>query len=194
MTIVNPDFEPTLLARPSLLLIDYAINQGMLKVMSKMGVSTFQSYCGAQIFEAIGLNEDFIDRYFTGTPSAIGGIGLDEIATETVRRHTSAFSDQPLHAKGLDVGGDLAFRLRGEKHAWTPETVSTLQHAVRSGDYELFKKYTSIMDDQSRHIQTLRGLFELDHGDEPIPLDEVAQRRGSPHNVEGAVRIGPALA
>jgi len=151
----------------------HAINQGMLKVMSKMGISTFQSYCGAQIFDAIGLNDAFIDRYFTGTPSAIGGIGLDEIAIETVRRHTSAFSDQPLHAKELHVGGDLAFRLRGEKHAWTPETVSTLQHAVRSGDYELFKKYTSIMDDQSRHIQTLRGLFDLDHADEPIPLDEV---------------------
>jgi glutamate synthase (NADPH/NADH) large chain len=150
-----------------------AITTGMLKVMSKMGISTFQSYCGAQIFDAIGLNDEFIDRYFTGTPTAIGGIGLAGIATETARRHTSAFaSDKPAHTE-LDVGGDYAFRIKGEKHVWTPETVSTLQHAVRSGDFELFEKYTSIIDDQSRELKNLRGLFELDFLDEPIPLDEV---------------------
>ena len=150
-----------------------AITTGMLKVMSKMGISTFQSYCGAQIFDAIGLNDGFIDRYFTGTPTAIGGVGLTAIATETGRRHTSAFaSDKPGHTE-LDVGGDYAFRIKGEKHVWTPDTVATLQHAVRSGDFELFEKYTAIIDDQSRELKNLRGLFELDFLDEPIPLDEV---------------------
>ncbi|MEN8240216.1 MAG: glutamate synthase-related protein, partial [Actinomycetota bacterium] len=132
-----------------------------------------QSYCGAQIFDAIGLNDGFIDRYFTGTPSAIGGIGLTEIATETVRRHTSAFAiDKPGRTE-LDVGGDYAFRLKGEKHVWTPETISTLQHAVRSGDFEMFEKYAAIVDDQSRELKNLRGLFDLDFLDEPIPLDDV---------------------
>jgi len=150
-----------------------AITTGMLKVMSKMGISTFQSYCGAQIFDAVGLNDGFIDRYFTGTPSAISGIGLTEVATETLRRHTSAFGvDEPTRI-GLDVGGDYAFRIKGEKHVWTPETVATLQHAVRTGDFELFEKYTSIVDDQSRELKNLRGLFDLDFLDEPIPLDEV---------------------
>jgi glutamate synthase (NADPH/NADH) large chain len=150
-----------------------AVTTGMLKVMSKMGISTFQSYCGAQIFDAVGLNETIIDRYFSGTPSAIGGIGLAEIATETVRRHASAFAMEQPGRIELDVGGDYAFRIKGEKHVWTPETISTLQHAVRAGDFELFEKYTAIIDDQSRELKNLRGLFELDFLDEPIPLDEV---------------------
>ncbi len=150
-----------------------AINKGMLKVMSKMGISTFQSYCGAQIFDAIGLNTKFIDEYFTGTPSLIEGIGLDEIAAETARRHESAFGVKTYQRKELEVGGDYAFRLRGEEHVWTPETISTMQHAVRSGDYELFKKYTAAVDDQGTKLKNLRGLFELDLLPEPIPLDEV---------------------
>ena len=150
-----------------------AIKKGMLKVMSKMGISTFQSYCGAQIFDAIGLSSGFIDRYFTGTPSAIEGIGLDEIAAETVRRHEAAFGEKTYRTKELDVGGDYAFRLTGEEHVWTPETISTLQHAVRSGDYELFQKYTGIVNDQTHKLKNLRGLFELDTLDEPIPLDDV---------------------
>jgi glutamate synthase (NADPH/NADH) large chain len=150
-----------------------AIKKGMLKVMSKMGISTFQSYCGAQIFDAIGLNSEFIDAYFTGTPSAIEGIGLDEIAAETVRRHEAAFGKKTYRTNELDAGGDYAFRLTGEEHAWTPETISTLQHAVRSGDYELFQKYTATVNDQTRKLKNLRGLFELDVLDEPIPLDEV---------------------
>ncbi len=150
-----------------------AIKKGMLKVMSKMGISTFQSYCGAQIFDAVGLNSEFIDDYFTGTPSAIEGIGLDEIAAETVRRHEDAFGKKTYKTSELDVGGDYAFRLTGEEHVWTPETISTLQHAVRSGDYELFQKYTGIVNDQTRKLKNLRGLFELDLLDEPIPLDEV---------------------
>ena len=150
-----------------------AIKKGMLKVMSKMGISTFQSYCGAQIFDAVGLNSEFIDHYFTGTPSVIEGIGLDEIAAETVRRHEAAFGTQTYRTPELDVGGDFAFRLRGEEHVWNPETISTLQHAVRSADYELFKDYTSKVDDQSRKLKNLRGLFELDELPEPIPLAEV---------------------
>jgi glutamate synthase (NADPH/NADH) large chain len=150
-----------------------AVNKGILKVMSKMGISTFQSYCGAQIFDAIGLSDSFVEAYFTGTPSVIAGIGLEEVATETVRRHESAFGNQTFHSVALDVGGDYAFRLRGEEHVWTPETISTLQHAVRSDDYELFQKYTAIVDDQTRKLKNLRGLFELDMLDEPIPLEEV---------------------
>jgi glutamate synthase (NADPH/NADH) large chain len=150
-----------------------AIKKGMLKVMSKMGISTFQSYCGAQIFDAIGLDREFIDQYFTGTPSVIEGIGLEEIATETVRRHEDAYATKTFRTTELDVGGDYAFRLRGEEHMWTPETVSTMQHAVRSGDFGLFRKYTAVVNDQTRKLKNLRGLFELDLLDEPIPLDEV---------------------
>ena len=150
-----------------------AINNGMLKVMSKMGISTFQSYCGAQIFDAIGLNNNFIEAYFTGTPSVIAGIGLNEIATETVQRHDAAFGKKMLHTSELDVGGDYAFRIRGEEHVWTPETISLLQHAVRSDDYNLFRKYTAKVDDQTRKLKNLRGLFELDSLDQPIPLEEV---------------------
>jgi glutamate synthase (NADPH/NADH) large chain len=150
-----------------------AINKGMLKVMSKMGISTFQSYCGAQIFDAIGLNTAFIDSYFTGTPSVIEGIGLEEIAAETVRRHEDAFGAKAFTTTELDVGGDYAYRLRGEDHVWTPKTISTLQHAVRSGDYDLFQEYTAEVDSQVRNLKNLRGLFELDYLPEPIPLDEV---------------------
>ena len=150
-----------------------AIKKGMLKVMSKMGISTFQSYCGAQIFDAVGLNTGFIDDYFTGTPSVIEGIGLDEIAAETVRRHEAAFGTKTYTAQSLDVGGDYAYRVTGEEHVWNPETISTLQHAVRAGDYELFQKYTAMVDDQTRKLKNLRGLFTLDTLDEPIPLDEV---------------------
>ncbi|MDJ0925804.1 MAG: glutamate synthase large subunit [Acidimicrobiia bacterium] len=150
-----------------------AVKKGMLKVMSKMGISTFQSYCGAQIFDAIGLDSEFIAQYFTGTPSLIEGIGLDEIAGETVRRHEAAFGTKTYTTGQLDVGGDYAYRLRGEQHVWTPETISTLQHAVRAGDYALFKDYTRAVDDQSRSLKNLRGLFDLDVLDDPIPLDEV---------------------
>ncbi|MCP3998985.1 MAG: glutamate synthase large subunit, partial [bacterium] len=150
-----------------------AIKKGMLKVMSKMGISTFQSYCGAQIFDGVGLSSEFIESYFTGTPSLIEGVGLDEIAAESVRRHESAFGAKTYRTTELDVGGDLAFRLRGEEHIWTPETISTMQHAVRSGDYELFQEYTGMVNDQSRSLKNLRGLFELDLLPEPIPLEEV---------------------
>ncbi|MEA2000876.1 MAG: glutamate synthase large subunit [Actinomycetota bacterium] len=150
-----------------------AINKGMLKVMSKMGISTFQSYCGAQIFDAVGLSSEFIEWFFTGTPSVIEGVGLEEIAAETVRRHDAAVGAKTYSTAELDVGGDYAFRLRGEQHVWNPETISTLQHAVRSGDYELFENYTGLVNDQTRKLKNLRGLFHLDFLDEPIPLEEV---------------------
>ena len=150
-----------------------AISKGMLKVFSKMGISTFQSYCGAQIFDAIGLNADFIDRFFTKTSSKVGGIGLDQVAEETVRRHREAYGDSPLLAKHLDVGGDLAWRHRGEAHAWTPETISLLQHAVRKGDRETYRKFEAAMNGHDQKAKYLRGLFKLKGTGKPVPLDEV---------------------
>jgi glutamate synthase (NADPH/NADH) large chain len=141
--------------------------------MSKMGISTYQSYCGAQIFEAVGLANEFVDRYFTGTQGVIEGVGLNEIAREAVARHYQAFGDAPLYRDALDAGGELAFRIRGEHHAWTPETVSLLQHAVRSGDYEQFKHYSRVMNDQRDHLRNLRGLFEFRFTNQPLALDEV---------------------
>ena len=108
-----------------------AINKGILKVMSKMGISTYQSYCGAQIFDAVGLRSDFVEKYFAGTHSQIEGVGLEEIARETVERHRLAFSDAPVYRDALDVGGEYAYRVRGESHVWTAEVVADLQHAVR---------------------------------------------------------------
>ncbi|MDG4596503.1 MAG: glutamate synthase large subunit [Candidatus Contendobacter sp.] len=150
-----------------------AIAKGILKVMSKMGISTYQSYCGAQIFEAVGLASEFVNHYFTGTQGVIEGVGLDEIAREAVSRHQQAFGDAPLYRDALDVGGELAFRIRGERHAWTPETVSLLQHAVRSGDYERFRHYSRAMNDQRDHLRNLRGLFEFRFASQPLTLDEV---------------------
>ena len=150
-----------------------AIAKGMLKVMSKMGISTYQSYCGAQIFEAVGLASEFVDHYFTGTQGVIEGVDMEAIAQETVRRHHLAFGDAPLYRNALDVGGELAFRMRGEEHAWTPETISLLQHAVRSGDYQQFKQYSQAMNDQRDHLRNLRGLFEFRVASQPLSLDEV---------------------
>lgn len=150
-----------------------ALGKGILKVMSKMGISTYQSYCGGQIFDAVGLSSEFIKTYFTGTSTMVEGIGLAEIARETETRHELAFSDAPLYRHGLDVGGDLAYRIRGEEHVWTPETIGTLQHAVRSANYGMFKKYTEKVNDQSVKFKNLRGLFELKAVGAPVPLDEV---------------------
>jgi glutamate synthase (NADPH/NADH) large chain len=150
-----------------------AICKGMLKVMSKMGISTYQSYCGAQIFDAIGLSADFVERYFTGTHTPVGGIGLREVAEEAVRRHRLAFSEAPLYRNALDVGGEVQFRLRGEEHMWTPETVALLQHAVRSADFRRFKAYTQRVNDHSSKLKNLRGLFEFRAAEAPVPLEEV---------------------
>jgi glutamate synthase (NADPH/NADH) large chain len=150
-----------------------ALNKGILKVMSKMGISTYQSYCGAQIFDAVGLHSQFIDKYFTNTKTTIEGIGLDEIARETVLRHRAAYSDNPILLNALDVGGEYAFRLRGEEHMWTPETVGALQHAVRSGDFERFKAFTAKINERDQSLRNLRGLFRLKRAGAPLPLDEV---------------------
>jgi glutamate synthase (NADPH/NADH) large chain len=150
-----------------------ALNKGILKVMSKMGISTYQSYCGAQIFDAVGLHSRFIDKYFTNTQTTIEGIGLDEIARETVLRHRAAYSDNPILLNALDVGGEYAFRLRGEEHMWTPETVGALQHAVRSGDFERFKAFTAKINERDQSLRNLRGLFRLKRAGAPLPLDEV---------------------
>src|SRR6185436_18322332 len=115
-----------------------AVGKGLLKVMSKMGISTYQSYCGAQIFEAVGLASAFVDKYFTGTASAVEGVGLPEIAEETVRLHRIAYGDAPLYRNALDPGGDYAYRVRGEAHLWTPESIAKLQHATRSGTYATY--------------------------------------------------------
>ncbi len=150
-----------------------AVKTGMMKVMSKMGISTFQSYCGAQIFDAVGLRSDLLERHFTGTASMIEGAGLAEIAEETVRRHRGAFGE-PIPGKiPLEDGGDLAYRIRGETHVWTPGTIALLQHAVRKGDEETFRDYLRKVDDQTEKLKNLRGLFTLHFLDEPIPLDEV---------------------
>jgi glutamate synthase (NADPH/NADH) large chain len=150
-----------------------AISKGLLKVMSKMGISTYHSYCGAQIFEAVGLREAFVDRYFTGTGSVVEGVGLAEIAEETVRLHRLAYSDAPLYRGALDAGGEYAYRARGEAHMWTPDTIAKLQHATRSGSYATYQEYARLINDQSERLMTLRGLFELRAAETPVPLDEV---------------------
>ncbi|MGZ4959300.1 MAG: glutamate synthase large subunit [Methylomonas sp.] len=150
-----------------------AVDKGILKVMSKMGISTYQSYCGAQIFNAIGLSEDFLDKYFTGTLSTIGGAGLQEIAEETVRRHRLAFSDAPLYRNALEVGGEYAYRVHGEDHVWTPETVAKLQLATRTNDARTYAEYARLINEQNERLVTLRGLMAFNFADQAIPLDEV---------------------
>ncbi|MCC7183777.1 MAG: glutamate synthase subunit alpha [Rhodocyclaceae bacterium] len=150
-----------------------AICKGLLKVMSKMGISTYQSYCGAQIFEAVGLNSDFVGRYFCGTPTNIEGIGLEEIARETLLIHEAAFGDDPVLATQLDAGGQYAFRIRGEAHMWTPDSIAKLQHATRSGRFDTYQEYAQLINDQSARLMTLRGLFEILPAGPPIPIEEV---------------------
>ena len=154
-----------------------AIGKGLMKVMSKMGISTYQSYCGAQIFDAVGLKSDFVAKWFTGTHTAIEGVGLDEIAAETAERHRAAFADVPVLRNALDVGGEYAFRMRGEAHAWNPDTIADLQHAARGNSAEKYRSFAKALNDQSEKLMTIRGLFRLKNASEigraPIPLDEV---------------------
>ncbi len=150
-----------------------AIGKGMLKVMSKMGISTYQSYCGAQIFDAVGLNSQVIEQYFTGTATTIEGIGLDQIAQEAVRRHSDAFGDSPIYATQLDVGGSFAVRIRGEAHAWTSDTVSRLQHAVRGNLPHEYKAFAAGINEQSERLLTIRGLMRFKFAETPLSLDEV---------------------
>jgi len=149
-----------------------AIKKGILKTMSKMGISTLRSYCGAQLFEAIGLDREVVDEYFAGTSSRIRGIGLDEIAGETLQRHRSAFQQRPAAAMDLDFGGEYHFRHSGERHLWNPTTVAKLQHAVQNNEPASYAVYAKSINDQAKSLCTLRGLFEFTYGD-PVPLDEV---------------------
>ncbi len=150
-----------------------AIKKGVVKVMSKMGISTIQSYRGAQIFEAVGLSEEFIDRYFTNTVSRIGGIGIHEVAMEVLAHHQRAFPDRDGGLRELAWGGQYQWRRDGEYHLFNPETVFRLQHSTRTGQYRIFREYTRLVDDQSKRLATLRGLFELKSDRAPIPIDEV---------------------
>lgn len=150
-----------------------AIGKGLYKVMSKMGISTYQSYCGAQIFEAIGLNSAFVEKYFTGTVTSIEGIGLEQVAEEAVRLHTSAFGDDPVLMNQLDAGGEYAFRVRGEEHLWTPDSIAKLQHATRTNSATTYKEYAALINDQTRRHMTLRGLFEIKSAGKAIPLESV---------------------
>ncbi len=150
-----------------------ALNKGILKVMAKMGISALQSYCGAQIFEAIGLSRELVERYFTGTPSRVGGVGLDVVAEEAQRWHRRAFPDRPVGPAELDWGGEYQWRRDGEFHLFNPETVFKLQHATRANQYQIFREYSRAVDDQSRTRATLRGLFELRFTERPLPLEEV---------------------
>ena len=150
-----------------------AVGKGILKVMSKMGISTYQSYCGAQIFDAVGLNSELIETYFTGTATTIEGVGLGEIAEESVRRHRDAFGDNPIYRHMLDVGGSYAYRLRGEAHAWTPDSVARLQHAVRGNLPDEYKSFAASINEQSERLLTIRGLMRFKLADKAIPIDEV---------------------
>jgi len=149
-----------------------AIGKGLYKVMSKMGISTYQSYCGAQIFEAVGLATDFVDKYFSGTASQIEGAGLAEIAQEAAQRHIDAFRGVMIYKNALDVGGEYAWRARGEDHTLTPGVIAKVQHAVRTSNYSLYKEYANEINNQAGKLKTLRGLFKFNAA-KAIPLDEV---------------------
>ena len=150
-----------------------AVGKGLCKVMSKMGISTYMSYTGAQIFEAIGLKKAFVDKYFTGTASNVEGIGVFEVAEEAIRFHAQAFGQDPVLASALEAGGDYAFRTRGEEHLWTPDAIAKLQHSTRSGTYSTYKEFAQIVNDQTRRHMTFRGLFEIKPARPPVSIDEV---------------------
>ncbi|HET9598297.1 MAG TPA: glutamate synthase large subunit [Anaeromyxobacteraceae bacterium] len=151
-----------------------AVNKGIVKVISKMGISTIQSYHGAQVFEAIGLNQDFIDEYFTWTPTRIGGVGIDVVAKEVKLRHDRAFPPKrPIVHKQLGTGGQYQYRQDGEQHLFNPLTIHKLQFACRTGNYGLFKEYTKLVDEQAKSLCTLRGLMDLVPAAKPVPIEEV---------------------
>jgi glutamate synthase (NADPH/NADH) large chain len=150
-----------------------AIGKGLKKVMSKMGISTYMSYTGAQIFEAVGLKRSLVDKYFTGTTSTVEGIGVFELAEEALRLHRQAFGDDPVLATALETGGEYAWRVRGEEHMWTPDAIAKLQHATRGNKYETYKEYARLINDQSRRLMTFRGLFDLKPAAQPVPIEEV---------------------
>ncbi len=169
-----------------------AIGKGLMKVMSKMGISTYMSYCGAQIFEAVGLNKALVDKYFRGTTSNIEGISLFDVAREALRLHQSAFGDDPVLANALEAGGEYAFRIRGEEHMWTPEAIAKLQHSTRSNNFNSYQEYAQIINDQSQRHMTLRGLFEFKiDPSAAIPLDQVEPAKDIVKRfVTGAMSLG----
>ncbi|MBB3317211.1 glutamate synthase (NADPH/NADH) large chain [Rhizobium sp. BK181] len=154
-----------------------AVGKGILKVMSKMGISTYQSYCGGQIFDAIGLQQELVDKYFFGTATMIEGVDLKAIAEETVARHNSAFGKDPLLATTLDIGGEYAYRMRGESHAWTPDAVATLQHAVRGNAEDRYREFAEMVNTSALRMNTIRGLFNIKSADQlgrkPVSVDDV---------------------
>ncbi|WP_184443315.1 glutamate synthase large subunit [Rhodobium orientis] len=154
-----------------------AVDKGILKVMSKMGISTYQSYCGAQIFDAVGLSSEFVNEFFFGTASRIEGVGLKEVAEESVRRHADAFGNAPVYRNALDIGGEYAQRMRGEAHAWEAPVVGALQHAVRGNAAEKYAEFAKSINDQSKRLLTIRGMFRIrdagEAGRQPVPIDEV---------------------
>jgi glutamate synthase (NADPH/NADH) large chain len=152
-----------------------AVGKGLKKVMSKMGISTYMSYTGAQIFEAVGLAHSLVDKYFTGTTSTVEGIGVFEVADEAIRIHQAAFGDRdPVLATMLDAGGEYAWRVRGEDHTWTPDAIAKLQHSARQNSYSTYKEYAALINDQAKRHLTLRGLFEFKFGScSPVPIQEV---------------------
>ncbi|MEI7568401.1 MAG: glutamate synthase-related protein [Alcaligenaceae bacterium] len=169
-----------------------AIGKGLNKVMSKMGISTYMSYCGAQIFEAVGLRTVLVNKYFSGTASTIEGIGIFEVAEEALRTHRAAFGNDPVLANALDAGGEYAYRVRGEEHMWTPDSIAKLQHATRANNYRTYKEYAQLINDQSRRHMTLRGLFEFKVDparaisiDEVEPAKEIVKRFAT-----GAMSLG----
>ncbi len=173
ISVMAREFSEDLSPRSARMRYSKAINKGILKVMSKMGISTYQSYCGAQIFDAVGLSSDFIEKYFTNTQGTIEGVGLNEISRETVMRHGQAFDDHHIYDKALDVGGEYAMRIRGEAHMWTSDSVSSLQHAVRGNSQDQYDAYARAINEQSKRLLTPRGLFEIKMAPKAIALDEV---------------------
>ena len=169
-----------------------AIGKGLSKIMSKMGVSTYMSYCGAQLFEAVGLNSATVEKYFTGTASRVEGIGVFEIAEETIRNHLAAFGDDPVLATMLDAGGEYAWRARGEEHMWTPDAIAKLQHSTRANNFSTYKEYAQIINDQSKRHMTLRGLFEFKFDpSKAIPVEEVEPAAEIvKHFATGAMSLG----
>jgi glutamate synthase (NADPH/NADH) large chain len=171
------DFPPEVDAHEVVTRYIKSIGKGILKVMSKMGISTYQSYCGAQIFDAVGLRSEFVDKYFTGTATTIEGVGLEEVARETAERHGAAFSADPVLRSALDVGGEYMYRIRGEAHMWSPDAVAELQHAVRQNSAETFTEFSKRINSDSARAKTIRGLFHIrtaeEDGRKPVPLDEV---------------------
>jgi glutamate synthase (ferredoxin) len=171
--LAQGDLPPELTSAKAVKNYVKAITKGVMKVMSKMGISTAQGYCGAQIFEAIGLNQKFVDKYFTWTASRVSGVGLDVIAAEVKARHDRAFPDRSLNGHTLDAGGHYQYRKEGEYHLFNPETVHKLQYACRSNNYKVFKEYSELVNNQSRRRCTLRGLFDLKFVEKPLPIEEV---------------------